>query len=318
MNRPAARAAGTGALPVLLLALLFVLLPAWRAAGAEGPALRLDRAEAGKGGSVTVSGTGWAPRTLLTLLICGQNMIGGTNACANADGRTATTGGDGAFSAELPVAEPPKPCPCVVHVATATGDLAAVDTAFSVAGHPVAPLPSQDGAERLGVLGARLEGSSGVLTWFGAPPRRRLVVTVGNLGSGPARDPVFRVGTSQGVLAPSWEKQPWRGTIAAGGRARLALDVELSAGAHGDYLVSLEYGDKVLVEEPWQVGRPWGVTLFWVLLGVVVSVGVFRLGMTTIDHLHPPPAAAAPEATPHAGREAGPHADPEAGAGDPA
>jgi hypothetical protein len=281
------RAAGT--LLALVLALTAPLGSSAATAPAPAAVVTLDRNEAGKGGSITVSGTGWRPRALLTLLICGQNMIGGTNACANADGRTVTTGPDGTFRRDLPVAEPPKPCPCVVHVATVTGEAQAADAAFTVAGHPVAPLPQRTGGERLGVLGARLEGSGGVLTWFGAPPRRRLVVTVGNLGSTPARDPVFRVGTSHGVLAPFWEEHRWRGTVAPGEHARVALDVELSAGAYGNYLVSLKYGDKVLVEEPWDVGRPWGVTLFWILLCVVVPVGVFRAGMAVVDHFRPGP-----------------------------
>ncbi|UQI43384.1 neocarzinostatin apoprotein domain-containing protein [Streptomyces sp. HU2014] len=279
-----------GLLVVLLAAALLVPLPAGRAA-ADGsvltPAVTLDRKEAGKGGSLTVSGTGWRPGTLLTLLVCGQNMIGGTNACANADGRTVTTGADGAFRTGIPVAAPPKPCPCVVHVATVTGEAAAVDAPFAVAGHPIAPLPRQTGGERLGVLGARLEGSSGILTWFGAPPRRRLVLTVGNLGTTAAENPVFRVGTSHGVLAPTWEERRWRGTVPAGQRAKVALDVELAAGAYGDYLVSLKYGDKLLVEEPWDVSRPWGVTLFWILLGVVVPAGLFRAGMAVVDRFRP-------------------------------
>ncbi|MEV8479606.1 hypothetical protein [Streptomyces sp. NPDC051173] len=278
-----ARWAGVAA---LLLTLACLLPPAARAA-ADGPALRLDRSEAGKGATLTVSGTGWRPRTLLTLLICGQDMIGGTDTCANADGRTVTTGGDGRFGTRIPVAEPPRPCPCVVHVATVTGDPVAVDAVLKVAGHPVASLPPRTGGERLGVLDARLEGSSGLLTWFGAPPHRRLVVTLGNLGSTPAKDPVLELGTAHGVLAPEWEKQRWRGTIAAGARARVPLDVELAAGAYGDYQVSLKYGDKVLVEEPWAVGRPWGVTLFWILLCVVVPVGVFRLGMAVVGRVRP-------------------------------
>ncbi|PNE31934.1 hypothetical protein AF335_21695 [Streptomyces eurocidicus] len=282
-----------GLVAALLAAAPLAPPPAGRAVAADGavrtPAVTLDRKEAGKGGSLTVSGTGWRPGTLLTLLVCGQNMIGGTNACANADGRTATTGAGGAFRTTVPVAAPPKPCPCVVHVATVTGEAAAVDAPFAVAGHPVAPLPRRTGGERLGVLGARLEGSSGILTWFGAPPRRRLVLTVGNLGTTAAENPVFQVGTSHGVLAPGWEERRWRGTVPAGQRAKVALDVELAAGAYGDYLVSLKYGDKLLVEEPWDVSRPWGVTLFWILLGLVVPAGLFRAGMAVVDRLRPGP-----------------------------
>ncbi|WAU16674.1 hypothetical protein STRTU_004335 [Streptomyces tubercidicus] len=252
------------------------------------PTIRLSDKEAGKGGTLTVTGRGWRPKALLTLLICGQNMIGGTNSCANGDGRAVTTDTRGAFRRKLPVAEPPKPCPCVVHVATVTGAAADADAAFTVAGHPVAPLPKEPTGGRLAVLAQpRLTGNSGLLTWFGAPAQRELRVTVGNLGSAPAKDPVFEVGTSHGVFAPQWAEQQWRGTVPAGKKAEVRLPVELPAGAHGDYLVSLKYGGKVLVEQPWGVGRPWGVTLFWVLLCVVVPTAVFRIGMALVDRVRP-------------------------------
>ncbi|WP_435798257.1 hypothetical protein [Streptomyces decoyicus] len=265
-------------------------VPAAPYAPADGgkPTVHLSQKEAGKGGSLTVTGRGWRPKALLTLLICGQNMIGGTNACANGDGRAVTTDAHGAFHKRLPVAEPPKPCPCVVHVATVTGEAAGADAAFKVAGHPVAPLPQEGTGGRLTVLAQpRLAGSSGLLTWFGAPAQRELTLTVGNLGSAPARDPVFQVGTSHGVFAPEWEEQQWRGTVPAGKKAEVRLPVELPAGAHGDYLVSLKYGGKVLAEQPWGVGRPWGVTLFWVLLCVVVPTAVFRIGMAVVDRVRP-------------------------------
>ncbi|WP_093483547.1 MULTISPECIES: hypothetical protein [unclassified Streptomyces] len=284
------------------LALCAALAPGlWPAAGAQAapravphaaadgkPVVQLSAKEAGKGGSLTVTGRGWRPKALLTLLICGQNMIGGSNSCANGDGRATTTDAHGAFRRKLPVAEPPKPCPCVVHVATVTGAAAAADAPFTVAGHPVAPLPREATGGRLAVLAQpRLAGSSGLLTWFGAPAQRELTVTVGNLGPAPARDPVFRVGTSHGVFAPKWEEQQWRGTIPAGKKARIRLPVELPAGAHGDYLVSLAYGGRTLVEQPWGVGRPWGVTLFWVLLCVVIPTAVFRIGMALVDRVRP-------------------------------
>ncbi|MGW0556235.1 hypothetical protein ACWDZ6_18850 [Streptomyces sp. NPDC002926] len=285
--------------PVLLTALLLALLPllflpALPASAADTkPEVKLSRAQAGKGGDITVSGTGWRPGTLLMLLICGQalpagGVIGGTNACANSDGRAVTTDAKGSFSKEMPVAEPPKPCPCVVHVATVTGEQTVVDAPFTVAGHPTAPLPRQTGAGRLAVLAAaRLEGDSGVLVFFGAPPSRRLEFTIGNLGSAPVRDPVFQVGTAHGVFAPQWEEQQWRGTIAPGQKVQVKLPVQLSAGSHGDYQVSVKYGTKVLVEQPWGVGRPWGVTIFWLLLAVVVPAAVFRIGMAIVDRLRP-------------------------------
>ncbi|GHC67516.1 hypothetical protein GCM10010507_51920 [Streptomyces cinnamoneus] len=289
-----APATGIAAVPAVAAATATASAAAF-AQRAEAPGVTLDHPEAARGASVTVSGKGWRPGALLTLLVCGQNMIGGTNACANAEGRTVTTAPDGTFRRVLPVAAPPEPCPCVVHVATVTGEPAAADAAFSVTGHPVEPLPQRTGGERLSVLDARLEGGGSLLTWFGAPPKRRLVVTVANLGPTPAVDPAFRLGTSRGVLAPSWEDRPWRGTVAAGSKERVSLDVELAAGAYGDYLVSLQYGGTVLVEQPWDVSRPWGVTLFWILLCVVVPLAVFRAGMAVVDRLRPrAPAGPAP------------------------
>ncbi|MGW1978924.1 neocarzinostatin apoprotein domain-containing protein [Streptomyces sp. NPDC001889] len=291
--------------PVLLClcALLLLVACAGPAPAAESPpSVRLSAERAAEGEEITVSGGGWRPRALLTLLICGQNMIGGTNSCANAQGRTVTTDSAGGFSGKLPVAVPPRPCPCVVHAAAVTADRAAADAPLTVTGHPTAPLPRPPDGKLAVLTAARLEGDSGVLVLFGAPPARRLVLTVGNLGTTPVRDPVFRIGTAHGVYAPRWEERRWRGTIQPGRRALVALPVELSAGAHGDYAVSVRYGGRTLVSRPWEVPRPWGVTAFWVLLAVVVPAALFRIGMAAVDRVRPRtparPAPGAPGAAP--------------------
>ncbi len=298
--KPRVRARPSRRLLLPLLVSLLAVLPllplsplTGPASAAEaGPVVTVAPTQAGVGGSVTVRGSGWRPRTLVMLLICGQSVpargvIGGTNSCANADGRAVTTDADGRFSHRLPVAEPPVPCPCVVHAATATGERARADAVFQVAGHPVAALPPPS-AGRLRMLSPpRLEGSGSLLTWFGAPPARTLVLTVGNVGTEPLKDLVFQVGTAHGVFAPQWEERRWRGTLAPGKKARVELPVELSAGAHGDYTVSVRYGGKVLARQPWGVGRPWGVTVFWVLLCLVVPVGVFRAAMAVVDRVRP-------------------------------
>ncbi|GHH08391.1 hypothetical protein [Streptomyces lanatus] len=277
-----------------LLAVLALLSPVVSASAADDPpTVKLSKSQAGTGGSITVTGSGWRPRTLLMILICGQSVpstgvTGGTNSCANADGRAVTTDSEGRFSRKLPVAEPPVPCPCVVHVATVTGAKAEADAIFQVAGHAVEPLPAEPAGGRLSVLtDTRLDGSGSLLTWFGAPPARTLVFTVGNVGTSPVKNPVFQVGTSHGVFAPQWEEQQWRGTIQPGRKARIELPVELAAGAHGDYTVSLKYGGKVMAEQPWGVGRPWGVTLFWILVCLVVPAAVFRVGMAVVDRIRP-------------------------------
>ncbi|MGW0738232.1 hypothetical protein [Streptomyces sp. NPDC002851] len=302
---------------VVALTLAVAVQPAQLATAAEdgNPEVTLSRAEAGTGGSITATGTGWRPKTLLMLLICGQaapgrDPVGGTNACANADGRAVRTDAEGRFSKKLPVAEPPVACPCVVRVTNVTGEKAVAQAEFKVAGHPVKPLPDERSGGKLAVLAAtRLEGSSSILTWFGAPASRTLVATVGNLGSAPVKNPVFEVGTSHGVFAPEWEEQQWRGTLAPGKKAKVELRVQLPAGAHGDYRVALRYGGKVLAEQPWDVGRPWGVTLFWVLLAVVVPAAVFRIGMAVVDRVRPRRGG---------GRRARDHSVPRHGSGPPA
>ncbi|MFI8827575.1 hypothetical protein [Streptomyces sp. NPDC053431] len=312
----------------LLTALLLALLPATGATAAERPGVALSKSEGGKGGEITVSGSGWKPGALLMLLVCGRatpdrGVIGGTNSCANTDGRAATVDAKGAFSQKLPVAEPPTPCPCVVHVAGVTGQQDVVDVVFTVAGHPTAPLPESSGPGSLRVLtSARLEGSDGVLVWFGAPARREVVVTLGNLGQTAVKDPVFDIGTSHGVFAPRYEERQWRGTIEPGRKALVKLPVELTAGAHGDYQVSVRYGGQVIVEQPWGVGRPWGVTLFWLLLAVVVPAALFRVGMAIVDRVRPPgrqrprPGHPRPRRPRPAGRGPGPVSVPAATAGD--
>jgi hypothetical protein len=278
---------------VAVLTLLLLTALAVPAAAAGGPSVRLSASQSGTGGSVTATGTGWRSRTLLMLLVCGRatpsrGVVGGTNSCANGEGRAVTTDARGAFSRELPVAEPPVPCPCVVHVATVTGAEAEADAVLRVAGHPVAPLPAERSGGRLAVLSdVRLTGSSGLLTWFGAPPARTLVLTVGNTGTGPVRNPVFKVGTAHGVFAPQWDERQWHGTLAPGKKAQIKLPVELSAGAHGDYAVTLRYDGRTLAEQPWAVGHPWGVTLFWLLLCLVVPAALFRIGMAVVDRVRP-------------------------------
>ncbi|MFJ8211178.1 hypothetical protein [Streptomyces sp. NPDC096033] len=286
-----------------LAALALALLPAGpaaasvsasgSAAAAGKPAVVLSQQEAAKGAELTATGTGWPARTLVMLLVCGQNMIGGTNSCANADGVAVAVADDGRFTARLPVAEPPKPCPCVVNVTSVNGDQSTVAVPLKITGHPVADLPAESGTARLAMLtGVRLKGEDGVLTWFGAPPSRRFTATVGNLGSVPVKDPVFRLGTAHGVFAPQWEEARWKGTIPPGGKAEVSLGVELPAGAHGDYTVSLKYGETVLATQPWGVDRPYGVLLFWALLLVVIPTALFRLGMAVVDRVRPRPGAA--------------------------
>lgn len=282
----AAGCAGLAGLVVCALA-LFPAAPAAADDGAK-PAVALSLKEAAKGTEIAVTGTGWRAKTMVMLLVCGQNMIGGTNSCANADGVAVSVADDGHFSAQLPVVAPPKPCPCVVNVTSVNGDQSTVGAPLKITDHPVADLPAEGGTARLALLtGVQLKGEDGVLTWFGAPPGRKFTVTVGNLGSAAVKDPVFQLGTAHGVFAPTWEEVRWKGTVPPGGKAEVSLDATLPAGAHGDYTLSLKYGETVLATQPWGVARPYGVLLFWGLLLLVIPAGIFRIGMAVVDKVRP-------------------------------
>lgn len=283
-------AAGRAGLSVGLVVCALALFPAAPAAADEGPkpAVALSLKEAAKGTEIAVTGTGWRAKTMVMLLVCGQNMIGGTNSCANADGVAVSVADDGHFSARLPVVAPPKSCPCVVNVTSVNGDQSTVGVPLKITDHPVADLPAEGGTARLALLtGVRLKGEDGVLTWFGAPPGRKFTVTVGNLGSAAVKDPVFQLGTAHGVFAPTWEEVRWKGTVPPGGKAEVSLDATLPAGAHGDYTLSLKYGETVLATQPWGVARPYGVLLFWGLLLLVIPAGIFRIGMAVVDKVRP-------------------------------
>lgn len=258
------------------------------AAPADEPSVEVATASAERGGTAQVTGAGWRSDTVVTLLLCGQNAVEGTEACANADSRAVTTSSQGDFSKALPVVEPPKPCPCVIKAVAVTGEHAWAETEFTVRGHPVKPLPKdRTGTERLAVLDAKLTGASGVLNWFGAPPSRQLVLTVVNQGTAPAKNPVFEVGTARDVFAHDWAEQRWRGTLKPGEQQTVTLDVELAAGAHGDYRVGVQYAQTVLAEQPWQVGRPWGLNLLGLLLLAALGWAVYRFGRQALRRVRP-------------------------------
>lgn len=67
---------GKARMSALVAALALVLAPlagpVSPASAAGKPGVSLSRSEAGTGGSITVTGNGWRPKTLLMMLICGQ------------------------------------------------------------------------------------------------------------------------------------------------------------------------------------------------------------------------------------------------------
>ena len=296
---PAGRLLAAALLAVLALVTAPTPASALAAAGSSGPAGRgavvANPASAPPGGTTTVSGTGWQAGTLLTVLLCGQNAISGTDSCANTSERAVTTAPNGTFSVQLPVVAPPKPCPCVIHITSVTGADLVVDTPFPVLGVadvPIAPTPG-----KLLALTAELDGGDGPMNWFGAPVHRDLRVLVANLGSTAVTNPVFKLGVSHAVYAPVWQDFQWTGTIGPGVRQVITVPADFAFAAHGPYTAELDYAGHQLATRQTRLPRPWGVDLFWVLLYLVVPVGLFRLGLHLLARRHPLPGPGDPPPT---------------------
>jgi hypothetical protein len=286
----------TRVLPALLPALLLALLLA--VGGAAGLPVATAHADGSSGSNpkatsvpaaarpgVTITVTGSA---LLTVLLCGQDAIAGTDDCANATGRAVTTGTDGQFTQQLAVATPPKPCPCVIHVSAVLGNQQSVNTPFDVMGAPTAPIPpNAAGSGQLVMLSASLSGSNGPLNWFGAPPDRTLRMVVADMGGSPISNPEFQLGTWHSVLAPDWSAAPWQGTLEPGKPQEIDLPVQFDSGASGEYFVGLSYQGRTLTTQHLNLPVAWGVDVFWVLLFVVVAVGLFRIGLAVLDRVRP-------------------------------
>ncbi|WP_052441380.1 hypothetical protein [Streptacidiphilus anmyonensis] len=288
------RLSGLGGPRGLLAALLIVLavpvaaLPATSARAASGPVVVALPASAKPGATTTVGGSGWPASTLLTVLLCGQNAVAGTDDCANAAGRAVTTDANGRFTQQLSVENPPQPCPCVVHVTTVLGSTEAADTPFDVIGAAVKPIPpNAAGNGQLHALSASLTGDSGLLNWFGAPPSRTLRVIVTDLGAAPVTNPEFQLGTSHDVLAPEWSAAPWQGVVQPGQKVEIDLPVEFGSGASGRWSVALRYQGQDFAGAYEDLPVAWGVYCFWSLLGVVVAVGLYRIGMAVLDRVRP-------------------------------
>ncbi|MGA4540230.1 hypothetical protein ACPA54_09560 [Uniformispora flossi] len=301
---PARPATGRSRRGAFLFVLAFLLFPAVLAALGAAPAdaatspppspgasaapseatVSLDPATTKPDGIVKVSGGGWTPGSMVNIAICGQNAMSGTRSCAVPTSITLPVGPEGTVSASLKAVVPPVPCPCVVRVVTVTGGKSMDrNTPLEIQGAPFAPLPDASKTPgRLTFVKSELVGKDNLFNWFGSPVQRRFVIEVGNMGQTPITNPVFKIGTYEGVYAPTWEDKTWQGVIAPGARVKISLPIELAPRQHGAFKYRVMYDGRVVDEVALNVGRPWGVYLFGALMVVVVPMTVWRLGVSLV------------------------------------
>jgi hypothetical protein len=120
---------------------------------------------------------------LVTATVCGNNFLNGSVDCLPSAAGQTNARPDGTFAIEMTVSVPPKPCPCVIRLAT-DADTNGVTLPFEVEGVPVAP-PQQNLTSRNLDVSASLSGSGPLAAFFGGAAKRELVLTVTNSGSAP-------------------------------------------------------------------------------------------------------------------------------------
>ncbi len=167
------------------------------AGGSAKAVMQVSPNAAVPGQSVYVAAYTFPPSADFQLQVCGDDVLEGSADCALTGSLSRATSKVGHFSGELTVLVPPVPCPCVV--AAFSDSLAQPITApITVLGAPTAPLRYPPAPPKLVVKSAVLTGSSRVAEWFGAAPKRTLVLRVLNPGTESVPNPIVlvRIGTA--------------------------------------------------------------------------------------------------------------------------
>ncbi|MFX0593246.1 hypothetical protein [Melissospora conviva] len=263
--------------------LLLSLLWSPTAAGADGLQAQVSKPSASAGDVVEVTGSGWPRNALIQLTTCGELAVTGSSACDMPSALATGIRDDGTFAVDLRMGTPPRPCPCVIHVAvvgtTTVGNKtpAQVDIPIEMPDQPTAPVPQVGTAPaRLEVLDARLTGGNSVAAWFGGSVTRKLVYTVKNPGPEALQNPPLQVtlgrsGDDGGLPTPATT------SLGAGQTQTYEVPVEFPFAAFGRYDVKASLagmGNATVTHHAY----PWGLVLINIL-GVALVIGgiVYRL-----------------------------------------
>jgi hypothetical protein len=233
------------------------------------------------GETVHVRGTGWPVGDFLTVEFCGNYAVNGSADCVLESSTQAAVSRDGTFFASIPIEHPRAYCPCVIRV-TAPSLPQSVKHLVQVAGiaDSVDGIVRDDApqiARSLAVTSVEVSGDGPVQAWFGAAPRRTLLLTVENRGNVTVHDPPLSVFVGKGP-DPSGHVDPVSlGSIAPGESVVVEVPVELPPLAIGGYSIAgtiSGFGPPVRFEARTSA-YPWG--LFIVACGVLVQVALVAL-----------------------------------------
>jgi fluoride ion exporter CrcB/FEX len=254
---------------------LLALVSSGAAVRASGLVARLSATEAAPGEKVRVTGEGWEPHQLVQFVTCGEGGVSGSAACDTRGALATPVRKDGGFVVDLVVGEPPKACPCVVHIAAVQGDAdAVVNLPITLTGHAVGQVPkSADPVRRLIVQDVRLTGGTAA-AWFGAPDRLTLIYTIRN----PTTSTLVNA-TVQARLGGGGDDNVFhRETISdlGPGQSRtLQVPVEIPLAAFGRYVIEVDVSGLAQARVTYQA-YPWGLLVVNVLGLLLITWGVWR------------------------------------------
>jgi sortase A len=215
------------------------LFPAGPAMARAEPAVTVTPAVAVLGATVTAELTGW-PAGVVTVALCGNEARQGSADCAVAASVAAQVPASGRAAVPVRLAAPPSGCPCVLRVATATGDRTAT-APIAVADVPdpavvADPAAGTPGGTRTVRAGAGLTTRWSLAGLLGGPAQRVLRVELDNTGTEALRDLdlVLDLGRAAGNAA--MPPVPL-GDVPVGGHRVVEVPITVVAPALGRYTV---------------------------------------------------------------------------------
>jgi len=259
-----------------LVVAALVVPPAAESGAAPTPVIQVTPNVATVGSSVKVTGAGFPPNTDIQAQVCGNDALNGSADCVLSTSQEVSTTKRGIFEVPVIVSLPPKPCPCVVMVLDFSSSTTPT-IPLTIVGAPYAT-PKASTVHKLQVLNASLTGNGPWTAWFGAPPKRTLVLTVRNPNNGPYVNPplVLAIGNAGDTTTHEATTQNLS-TIGANATKTYRIPVSFPAVSIGEHQVVGIVGNAGLAHsfkvQTWLF--PWGL-----LVVILVVLELILLALT--------------------------------------
>ncbi|GAA2609359.1 hypothetical protein [Paractinoplanes durhamensis] len=242
----------------LAVTVLIVLVTTAPAAQAGSLTAKLSVDEGKVGDTVRVTGSSWPGGQLVQLVTCGEGGLTGSVACDNRAALATPVRPDGTFLVDLQIGEPPKACPCVVHIGLVQGiDDSSVNLPLTITGHAVGALPKATAAPRtLEFQDGRLGGGSWT-AWFGAPDHLRLTYTVRNPSAATLTNGTLSARMAGDGTDDIYYQAPVT-DLGPGQSRTFTVPVDIPLFAFGRYAVTVDIGG-LAVARAHHEAYPWGL-----------------------------------------------------------